>query len=235
MKKLFKSAPIKSAIVAGLMLGSAIAQPALAQSSGGTVVPGLAVADIEGVIASTSAYKAAEQQRPVTYKAQYDQAEARRLQLNAQLKPLADKLSADSKLANPNQASLQQQVAQIQQLQQTGQNELNTILRPVVYSQAFVQEQIENQLEQAIKKAMTKKRITLVLNPEALIAVTDNAYNLNMEILNELDLLIPAAQLTPPSDWEPRQIREAKAQQAAQSGAQPAAPAATAGPQPTGR
>jgi Skp family chaperone for outer membrane proteins len=233
MTKFFKSTPVKSAIVAGLMLGSTVvAQPALAQSSGGTLVPGLAVANVDAIIANSSAFRTAEQQRQTTYKAQIDQAEARRQQLEAQLKPLVDKFNADSRAANPNQQSLQQQAQQIQRLQQTGQNELNQILQPVAMSQAYVQEQIEEKLEQAIKNAMTKKKVTLVLNPESLVAVTDNAYNLNQDILNELNALVPSAQIVPPEGWEPRQIREARA---AQGGQQAAAPAAPAGQQPTGR
>jgi len=235
MKKFLKSATVKSAIVAGLMMGTVVAQPAMAQSSGGTVVPGLAVANIDAIIANTAAFKAAEQQRPVTYKAQVDQAESRRQQLQAQLKPLVDKFNADSRAANPNQQSLAQQAQQIQRLQQTGQDELNQIMKPVVYSQAYVQEQIENQLEAAIKKAMVKRKVTLVLNPDSIVAVNDNAYNLNQDILNELNVLIPAAQIVPPADWEPRQIREAKAQQAAQAGASAAQPGVVAGPQPSGR
>jgi Skp family chaperone for outer membrane proteins len=232
-----KSAPVKAAIIAGLLLGAGMAQPAMAQgASTGTLVPGLAVANLDAVIQNSAAFKAAETQRPVTYKAQLDQAERRRGQLEAQIKPLIDRFNADSKAANPNQASLAQQAQQIQKMQQAGQEELNQILRPFAYSQAYVQEQIENMLEQAIKRAMTKKRISLVLNPEAIVAVNDNAYNLNQDILNELNVLLPAAQLVPPADWEPRQLREAKARQAAQQeGAGAPAAAPVAGSRPTGR
>jgi len=236
MTKFLNRAPVKSAIAAGLLLGAGIAQPVMAQSapaSAGTLVQGLAVANLDAVIQNSAAFRSAETQRPVTYKAQIDQGERRRAQLEAQIKPLIDRFNADSKAASPNQASLAQQAQQIQKMQQSGQEELNQILKPFAYSQAYVQEQIENMLEQAIKRAMAKKRITLVLNPEAIVAVNDNAYNLNQDILNELNVLIPAAQLVPPADWEPRQIREAKAQQAAAQQAAGAAP--VAGSQPTGR
>ncbi|MBM3596227.1 MAG: OmpH family outer membrane protein, partial [Alphaproteobacteria bacterium] len=46
--------------------------------------------------------------------------------------------------------------------------------------------------------------------------------------------LLPAAQLVPPQGWEPREIREARAQQVAAAGQQPAA-AATTTTQPVGR
>ncbi|MFM9935457.1 MAG: OmpH family outer membrane protein, partial [Novosphingobium sp.] len=58
-------------------------------------------------------------------------------------------------------------------------------------------------------------------------------YNLNQDILNELNTVIPTAQLVPPAGWMPRAQREAAAQQAAAQGA--AAPAAPAGKQPEGR
>jgi len=237
MKKILKLAPVKSAIVAGLLLGSAVTQPAIAQTATATgmLVPGLAVADRDTIISNTAAYRAANTQRPVHYKAVIDQAEARGKQLEAQIKPLVDKFTVDSKAPNPNMAALQQLGQQIQGIQQSGQNELNQILRPFAYSQAYVEEQVENMFEQAVKTAMGKKKVSIVLSPQAIFAVNNAAYDLNRDVVNELNLLIPAAQLVPPVDWEPRQVREAKAKQAAQAGPQPSAPATTAGPQPTGR
>jgi hypothetical protein len=134
---------------------------------------------------------------------------------------------------------LQQQAETIRNIEQSGQQELQGMLQPVAFSEAYVQEQIEEKLDQAVKNAMKKKGVTLLLNPQAIIAVNDNAYNLNQDILNEINVLLPAAMLVPPQGWEPRQMREARAAQAAAQGQQPAAPAATparpAGPQPEGR
>jgi hypothetical protein len=86
---------------------------------------------------------------------------------------------------------------------------------------------------------MTKNRVSLLLQPGAVIARA-NAYDLTDEIVTELNALLPTAQLVPPQGWEPREVREARAQQAAQqAGNRPAAaapaPAAPAGPQPEGR
>ncbi|MFN5783775.1 MAG: hypothetical protein ACK442_12030, partial [Novosphingobium sp.] len=123
------------------------------------------------------------------------------------------------------------------------------LLLPIALSEAFVNEQIEEKLDAAVQAAMAKARITLVLQPGAVVARA-NAYDLTDEIVAELNTAIPTAQLVPPQGWEPRQIREARAQQAAQQaaarpaagGAAPAAPAAPAprpatpvGPQPEGR
>jgi Skp family chaperone for outer membrane proteins len=221
---------LKTAIAASLMLGTAIAQPALAQDSG-TVVPGLAVANLDAVIANANAYKTAETQRQTTYKAQIDQAQSRGSALNAQLKPLADKFNADRQGGKASQASLEQEAGTIQQLQESGQAELQRILQPVALSRAYVQEQIEDKLDQAVKSAMVRKKVSLLLSPQAVLAVNNNAYNLNQDILNELNTALPSAQLVPPAGWLPREARQ---QQQAQAGQQ-SAPAAPAGKQPSGR
>lgn len=228
MKTLVKSAALASSLV----LANIAVQPAVAQDKGGTVVQGLAVASFDAVIANSNAYKSAEQQRQTTYKAQYDQAKSRSEALNAQLKPLVDKFNAERQASKPNQASLQQQAQQIQQIQENGQREIQQILAPVAMSQAYVNEQIEDKLDAAVKAAMNKKKVSLLLSPEAILAVNGSAYNLNQEILSELNAALPSAQIVPPSGWEPRQIREARAQQSA---AQPQAAAPTTGTQPTGR
>jgi Skp family chaperone for outer membrane proteins len=208
----------------------AAAPAAPVAASSGPVVPGLAVADFEAVVANSDAYRAADTTRQTTYKAQIDAYQARGKQLQDQLTPLATKFENDRKAAKPDQASLQQQAAVIQDLQQRGQAELQTIAQPIAYSQAYVGEQIEAKLDQAVKAAMARQRVSLVLTPQAVVAANNNAYNLNPAILAELNRLIPTASVVPPAGWEPRQIREAKAQQA-----QAGAPARPAGPQPSGR
>jgi Skp family chaperone for outer membrane proteins len=225
---------MKAALAAALATGTAMtAQPALAQSSG-TVVQGLAIANLDAVIANSNAFRTAETQRQTTYKAQIDQAEQRRAAIAAQLNPMVTKFNTDSQAANPNQASLQQQATSIQRMQESAQEELQRILQPVAMSRAYVTEQIEDKLDQAVKTAMGKKNVSLLLNPQSVVAVNASAYNLNQDILTELNTLIPSAQIVPPSGWEPRQVREARAQQAAAAGQATAAPATTA-TQPQGR
>jgi Skp family chaperone for outer membrane proteins len=220
---------LKSAVAASLALGTVVAQPVLAQDTG-TIVPGLAIANLDAVIANSNAYKTAETQRQTTYKAQIDQATARGNALNAQLKPLADKFNADRQAANPNRASLEQQAATIQQLQESGQQELQRMMQPVALSRAYTEEQIDAKIDQAVKNAMSKKKISLLLSPQSVLAVSANAYNLNQDILNELNTLVPSVQIVPPAGWVPAQARDQQAQQAAPA----AAPAAT-GKQPSGR
>ena len=231
MKILSKSLP-KTLFAASLMLASsqlAFVAPAAAQA-----VKGIAVANPTAIVALSNAFKVAEAQRPVTYKAQIDQANARKTQIEAQLRPLATKLRADAQAPNAaaNQAALQQQYGQIQQIEQSGQNEINQILQPVALSRAYVVEQIGDKLEQATKNAMTKQKIEILLDSGSVINAGE-AYNLNQAILNEVNLLLPNAQLVPPAGWLPRAQRD---QQAQQQGAAPAAAApATPATKPKGR
>ena len=237
---------LKPILGAGLVLALA-AQPALAAkdknppaaapAAAGSVAPGIGIADLEAVLVNTNAVRVADQQRPVTYKATIDQYQARGKALEAQLKAMSTKAEADSKLPNANKAALQQQVVAMQQLERSGQAELNNIIKPVVYSREYVKEQVEEKMDAAVKAVMARKNITLLLAPNAVILATAQSSDLSTDIVNELNTALPSATLTPPAGWEPRQIRDARAQQAAQQAAQQggAAPARPAGPQPDSR
>ena len=221
---------IKSAFVAMLLAAATIAAPAIAQT-GSTpplaVAPGIGVANLEAVVANSNAYKVAQTQRLTTYKAQFDAAEARRKAIAAQLQPMADKFNKDRAAPGANQDSLRQQAGTIQQLQQSGQQELQGILQPVALSEAYVQEQINDKLVTAVQNAMAKRKISLLVNPSAIISA-NNAYNLNQSVLDDLNVLLPSAQIVPPAGWEPREQREQRAAEAAQAAGGAPAPAAPA-------
>lgn len=227
----------KVALLAALSLGAT--QPALAQKAAAApaeaapaVAPGIGVANIEAIKANSNAFKLAEQQREATYKATIDAARTRAQQIDAQIKALAAKIDADRKAPKPNQEAIEQQIAQAQQLQQSGQQEVNKLLEPVAMSQAYVDEQINEKLGPAISQTMKEQQISLLLQPQAVLVATSKAYDLNLAILTKLNTLLPSAQIVPPAGWEPREVREQKAAQAAQ-----AAPAAapTTSKQPSGR
>ncbi|WP_421854593.1 OmpH family outer membrane protein [Novosphingobium sp.] len=231
---------IFAAFVAALALGTApqaMAQAAAPVQStpGGIIAPGIAYANAQAVVGASAAYKTAMVQLPVTYKAQIDAVNTRRNQITAQLKPLYDKFEADQKAAKPDQAALRTQAAQIQQLEQSAEREIQQMAEPLNVAQQYIIEQISDKLTAATQAAMTKRKITLVFDSQSVLKA-DAVYNLNQDILNELNTLIPSVQLVPPAGWLPRAQREAAAQQAAAQGAAPAAaPAAPAGKAPEGR
>jgi Skp family chaperone for outer membrane proteins len=223
---------VKSLIAVGLLAGSAnvavaapakaaAAAPAAAGAPARAGVNGIAFAYLDAIIQGSAAFRAAEAARTTTYKAQFAQAEARRTQLVAQINPMIEKFNKDQAAPGANQASLQQEGQQIQQLQESGQQELQKILEPVSLSRAYVAEQIQDKLDAAIQAAMQKNGVTLLLDPRAKLAAS-NAYDLSRAILAEVDAAIPSAQLVPPAGWLPREVREQQAQQQAAAAAAPA-------------
>jgi Skp family chaperone for outer membrane proteins len=185
-------------------------------------------------VVESSAFVSANNARPTTYKAQYDAAQAKSNQIRQQLEPLVNKFNTDVQAPNAqqNQAALQQQLGQIQQLREQGSQEVQEILQPVALSEAYVLEQISDKFDQAVRQAMAKRKVSIVLEAGATLARADG-YDITKDITAELNALIPSAQLVPPQGWLPRQQREAQAaQQAAQGQARPATPAAQ---QPEGR
>lgn len=224
---------LKPLFAAGLMLTAASAPMILATPAVAQDARGVGVVSLPAVIANSNAYQTAEQQRQTTYKAQIDQAEARRQQLEAQLTPMVQKFNTDRQAANADQQALQQQAAQIQQIEQSGQRELQQILAPVALSRAYTQEQIEDRLDEAVQNAAQKKNVSLILDATSGQVIFAGAqHNLTQDVLNELNALLPSVQITPPQGWMPREIREQQAAMQAAQGAQQAQPQQQ---QPTGR
>lgn len=223
MKILVKSA-LAAALTAGAVMAPAVTAPAVAQEA-----QRVGIVNVNAVVANSSAYQTAQQQRQTTYSAQLQQAETRRAALQAQLDPLVQAFNAARQQEGADQASLQQQAQRIQQLQQSGQAELQQILAPVALSQAYVEEQIRDQLGTAIQNAARAEGVTMVISPE-IVLHAEASHNLNEAVLAQLNTLIPSAQIVPPDGWLPAELR---AQQEAAAAAQAAAPAQQ--PATTGR
>ncbi|KLI63123.1 OmpH family outer membrane protein [Aurantiacibacter marinus] len=216
MKTILKPA-LAAALAVTAFAAPAISTPAMAQAA-----PQIGVVNIPAVVVNSTAYQTAQTQRQTTYAPQLQQAESRQTALNAQIQPLITAFNTARQQPAADQAALQQQALQIQQLRQQGEAELQQILGPVALSQAYVEEQIQDQLQAAIQNAARTQGVTLVISPDVVLHAEAN-HNLNEAVLQQLNVLIPAAQLVPPAGWLPRELRE---QQAAAVAAQPA-PAAT--------
>lgn len=194
-----------------------------AQAPAKQMVAGIGIANRDEIVAASNAFRNANSERQIVYKNQIAMAEARRKQINAELEPLIKKFRDDQSTGAASQAELQQQAVNIQSLQQTAVQELNGMLAPIALSEAYVQEQIGDVVGNAIVRAMDKRGITIVVPPGNLLAF-NNGYNINAEVLAELNALLPKANVIPPDGWRPRAEREAAAAQAAAL-AQPAKPA----------
>ena len=247
MTNIFKFA-LGSALAAALVAQPGLAQtarkPAVAAAPAGqrgTLAAGVGVADLQGAVANTNAYKAAVQQRQQAYKPVYDAAQARLTQLQTQLKPMADQFNAD-RSANKSETVLQGQYDAIQKMQAQGEAEIKQILAPANLSDEYVVEQITGKLPQAVQNVMGRRGITLLLNPDAVI-LSAQPYDVTGALVAELNVLVPSAQVTPPPGWQPARVRQQQQQQQQQvTGTAPATtprPGTTApkpaGPQPEGR
>ncbi|QZH74518.1 MAG: OmpH family outer membrane protein [Erythrobacter sp.] len=219
MKIMFKSA-LAAALATTVLAAPALTTPAMAQEA-----QRVGVVNVPAVVVNSAAYQTAQTQRQTTYATQLQQAETRRAALQAQIEPMVNAFNAARAQPNADQNALQQQAVQIQTLQQQGQAELQQILGPVALSQAYVEEQIQDQLGAAIEAAARAQGVTLVISPDVVLHA-EASHNLNQAVLNQLNTQLPSAQLVPPAGWLPRELRE---QQEAAAAAAVEAPAAASG------
>jgi len=228
MKKIFVASALA---IASLSVSPMLAAPAAAQARA------TAVADVRVAAARSNAFSAASQQIQTTYKAQIDQAEARGQTLQAELNVLVAKYNEEAKKTPQNQAALQAAAKAVQDKRQTASEELSKINGPVDLAVAYVEDQISVRMNEAIKAAMTAKKVDLLLSPEAVLA-RENNVDITDAVVTELNRLLPSVSITPPAGYQPGQLVQQKNQEAmnaarAQQGA--AAPAPAAGTQPTTR
>ena len=206
---------------ASLALAATTATVSLAAPVAAQQVKGIAFADLEAAARQSSAYTTAAQQRQTTYAAQISQAQSARQAAAQRLEPLANQFNTARQSATPDQTQLQTLYGQIQQIQNDSEQQLQQILQPVTLSEAYVNEQISDQLKAAVDAARAQAKVSLLLGAGSVID-GDDAYDLTDEITAQLNRLIPAAQIVPPAGWLPRAQRE---RLAAQQQAQPAAAA----------
>lgn len=207
---------LKAAILAATPLAAAVALPVIAQAQ---AVSGVAVADLDEAVAKSNAYTTAVAQIKTTYAAQIAQADARAKALTAELQPLANAYQTAAKAPGANQAALQQQLQTLQARERAANAEVSKISEPVARARAYAQEQILLKLEAAVNSAMTKKRINVLLQPQAAIKALPAA-DITNDVMAELNATVPSVGITPPAGWQPGQ--------AGQQGA-------AAQPQPQGR
>jgi len=198
-----------AALTTAPALAATPAAPATAAAPAAAGINGIAVVSIDAVIANSNAFKAAQTARQTTYKPQIDQAQARAQQIEAQLKPLADKFQKD-RAAGASQATLASEAETIQRIRTDGSQEINRILQPAQLSEAYGNEQIQGKLGDAVKTAMQKAGVSLLLRREAVIYGSP-AVDLSQQVLTELNTLVPSVQIVPPAGWVPEDQRQPSA------------------------
>lgn len=212
MKTFLKAAVFAVASVGAIATASV---PAAAQSK-----LGIAVVDMGEAINTSSAATTARSQMQVTYKASIDSLNTRKAALEAELKQKGEALQAAVKAANGKPTpALQTQYEDLQKRQQEANVELQRLGQPLALANAYVEEQIGAKLNDALKNAMSKAKVDLVLVPDATVSYQPGV-DITKMVVAELNALVLSVGIVPPTGWKP-------------GGQQQAAPAA--GAQPAGR
>ena len=223
MKKIFVASALA---MAALSVSPVVSAPAFAQAKA------IAVADLEGAIRASGAMNTAGQQIQTTYKAQIDQHNSRATTLQAELDVLTARLREEAGKPTPNQTTLQTLNTERQTKQQAAQRELAQIEAPYALALAYAQEQIQLRLNDAVRAAMTARKVDLLLSPEAVLA-RENSADITEAVVTEINRLIPSVSIAVPQGYQPGQLIQ-NAARAAQGAAAPVVPAPT-GSQPTTR
>ncbi|MDO9370470.1 MAG: OmpH family outer membrane protein [Sphingopyxis sp.] len=229
MKKILVASALA---IATLSVSPILSAPAFAQAKG------VGVADVRMAAARSNAFTVASGQIETTYKAQIDQQQSRGETLQAEINVLIAKFNEESKKTPQNQATLQAAAKAVQDKRQAAQTELGRIGAPVDLAIAYVEDQISVRMNEAIKAAMTAKKIDLLLNPDAVLA-RENNVDITDAVVVELNRILPNVSTAVPAGYQPGQLVQQRNQQLmeqarAAQGAKPAA-AAPAGTAPTTR
>jgi Skp family chaperone for outer membrane proteins len=219
---------LKAAMLAAVSSFSmtAIAPPAMAQSK-----LGVATANLRAAIVGSNAYSVAVDQMKVTYKAQIDARDARQKVLQAELVTLATAYEVEAKKPGATEKTVEPSGKAFQAKQASAQAELGQLSQQLDLALAYVDDQIGLKVDDAVKSAMEKKKVDLLVNPDAVIARAGGV-DISRAIADELNVLVPNVQIVPPANYQPGQLVAAQQQARAAAAQQPAAPATA---QPTGR
>ncbi len=227
MKKIFTASALA---IAALSVSPMVAAPAAAQARS------TAVADVRAAAAKSNAFTVASQQIQTTYKAQIDQQETRGQTLQAEMNVLIAKYNEEAKKSPQNQTALQAAAKAVQDKRTAAQEELGKIGAPVELALAYVEDQISVRMNEAIKAAMTAKKVDLLLQPDAVLA-RENNVDITDAVVVELNKILPSVTITPPAGYKPGQLVQQRNQQLmdAARAAQPGAATPAAGTPPTTR
>ncbi|MBJ7444829.1 MAG: OmpH family outer membrane protein [Sphingobium sp.] len=212
MKTIIKAAALVLAPMTAIAL---TAVPAAAQSK-----LGIAVADLQRAVGTSAAYTVARTQMQTTYKPQIDAFNTRKTAIDADLKTKGDAIQkALTAAGNKPTPAIETQYQAFQQSQQSAQAELQRMGQPIALANAYVEEQITAKLSDALKAAMAKAKVDLVLAPDATVSYQPTV-DITAAVVTEINALVPSVSITPPAGWQPGRQGQAAGQPAPANPAQ---------------
>lgn len=208
MKSLLKIAALAASVA--VVPAAAHAQAAAPAPAAAVVNNGIAVVDLDAAVANSAAFRSAMGQIETSYKPQITALQTRQTALQTELNPLRTEIEGLQKNPATPKATLDAKVAGFQSRAQAAQAELNRLALPFARPQAYAKEQVSQKVEQALKAAMTAKKVGIVISPEAVIAVQGGS-DLTPDVIAQLNALVPSVSITPPANWQPGQADQAAA------------------------
>ncbi len=188
----------------------ALSAPVAVQAQAATAGTQVATANLEAAVDQSAAMKAAIAQIQAQYKTQIDAANARQQALQAQLQPLAQELQTLQ--ANPATppATIQTKGQAFQQRRDAATRELAGLTQPFQRPSAYAQEQVADKLDAAVRAAMQARGVTLLVRPDAVMAVGPNA-DITNDVIAQLNTTVKTVSITPPAGWQPGQQAQRQA------------------------
>ncbi len=214
---------------AALSLTTAIAVVSLAPAVQAQALQGVATIDIERAIAKSNAMVLANNQISITYKTEFDAAQAKATSYNQELTGLRTAIEAAQKAPNPNQQALAAQIDAFTKRQQFAQQDVGSMSVTFQTATAYARSQIDAKLEQAVKQAVAKKGIKMLFKPDSLI-LADPSADITNDVIAELNTLVPNVSSNVPAGWPNQAVAGA-----APAGTAPATPIPATGQKRQGR
>ena len=181
-----------------------------------------AVADFSAAVRGSNAFRTAAQQVQTQYKPQIDAYNTASQPLQAELQRMATEIQTLQNTPNTPQATLQAKATAFQTRRDAIGRQLAPLSAPFERPLAYAEEQISAKMDQAVRSAMSAKRVNILLNPQAATFILPTA-DLTGDIVTQLNALVPSVSIAVPANWQP----------GAQGAAAPGGAPATATPAPT--
>lgn len=195
-------------LLSKIALAGALAMAPLAAQAQAPVL-GVGVADVDKAVADVTAFQTARAQLQTQYKPQLAAFTAKQQAAQAELQGLQGEVQTLQR-SNAPAATVQSKVSAFQARQTALQSELASLSAPFSRQFAFTSAQVEEKLDAAVRAAMTARHVGLLVNPQALVAVSPTN-DITADITTQLNTTVRTVSITPPANWQPGQPTSATA------------------------
>ncbi|HVM38115.1 MAG TPA: OmpH family outer membrane protein [Sphingomicrobium sp.] len=187
---------MKSLLIAGLLLGSAVSAPALAQAQAGARVPAavIVVVDSERIYRECTACRTAQTQLQSRVTALQSRQQALVTQLQPEEQSIRTAINALG--GKEPDAALRARITAFQKRQEDANQELGRTQQNIQSIQANVLRQINERLGPAINQVMVARGANLAVDVDATLA-RSQGLDVTTDVIAALNRTLPSVSLTP--------------------------------------